>query len=244
MRGNSGMMRQKRRARRRAALGLLVVLPLVLLSVGCRLGKKQPFYQLEKSPEIVLTVEGIRYLGGGDVVRHPAYSSGLFWKFTGEIGDAIGVCGGKDPERGGGYDVCRIKGDAEQRFLYILPNHFVFGPYLTYFCVREDLQILPPSVETVGPASFVYQDEEDISAQVNDPAMIASLLEAFDGDSVGTLAGENRVYGSLLLSHREYPFLQCELECCYLPEKGAAYCRNEGGEWVALPGEWGEIISS
>lgn len=236
------MMGQKR-GRKWGALALLPALPLLLLLAGCRMGKSLPFYRMELSPQFSLTVDGVRYVEDSDLVRPRADGSGLFWKFTGKEGKAIGVCGGENPERGGGYDVCPVEGDEERRFLYVRPNHFVFGPYVTYLCFREDLPVLPPSAETVGLVMLILGEEGEIAAQVDDPGKIAALMEAFDGDSVPKPEGESRMYGSLLLCHRDYPFLRCEVECCYLPEEGAAYCRGRSREWLALPGEWADAMA-
>jgi hypothetical protein len=238
-----GMVKQKRYLRKRIALALSLAFSSLLLLAGCDTDKGLPFYLFEVNPKTVLTVDDVRYIEKTDVIRHPSYVSGLFWKFTGEIGEVIGVCGGDNAEQGGGFDVCRIEGDEEYNFLYVLPNHFVFGPYATYFCTREDLQITAPSAKTVSSVAIGYKDMENISAQVDDPAMIAALFEVFNGDSIQTLDGQDWVYGSLIMRHKDFPFLQCDMECCYSPEQEISYCKNKDREWFVLPAEWNTIIS-
>lgn len=145
--------------------------------------------------------------------------------------------------RSGGFDICRIEGDEECYFLYVLPNHFVFGPYYTYFCVREDLQMTLPSVETVSYVALVYGDAENTLAQVDDSSMIAALLEVFNGDSIQALDGEDWVYSSLIMYHKDFPFLQCSIKCCFSSEQEISYCQNENREWIILPDEWYAVIS-
>ena len=124
-----------------------------------------------------------------------------------------------------------------------MPNHFVFGPYITFFCIREDLQISPPSVETVSSIALVDKDAENILAQIDAPDMIAALLEAFEGNSIQTRNGEGWVYGSLTMQHKDFSFLQCEIEYCYSPEQEISYCQNASREWLPLPAEWYAVIS-
>jgi len=223
-----------------------MILPLLLLFslflAGCKAERDLPFYRFEDAPNSALTVDGVRYIEDNTLISEHDYP-GLYWKFTGEIGDTIGVCGGRDAERGGGDDVCEIEGDEERCFLYVRPNRFVFGPYVTYVLTREDLQITLPTAETVSSIAVVYEDEENASAQVDDPAMIAALLEIFNGDIVQPPDFDGCVHVSLLMNHKDFPFLQCNIKCYYFPEQEKAYCQNRDREWLALPAEWCEVIS-
>lgn len=240
------MVKQKRCLRRRAALALLLALSPFLLLAGCKAEKNLPFYWFtdgfDNGESPTLTVDGVQYIQDTDTIRHRTDAPGLIWKFSGEIGDTIGVCG-DDAENGGSYKVCQIEGDEEQNFLYVLPNHFVFGPYITFFCIREDLQISPPSVETVSSVALVDKDTEKVLAQIDAPDMIAALLEAFEGNSIQTRNGEGWVYGSLTMQHKDFSFLQCEIEYCYSPEQEISYCQNASREWLPLPAEWYAVIS-
>lgn len=213
---------------------------LLFLLAGCK-AKNLPFYQFEDRETPILIVNSVRYIEDTDAIRHRTNAPGLFWNFNGEIGPAIGLCSG-NAEQGGRYKVCPIKGDAEQCFLYVLPNHFVFGPYYTYFCTREGLQILPPSVETVNSAALFYKEEKKPSAQVEEPAVLAALLEALGSNSVQRPAGTDWKYASLVMGHKDFPFLQCEIKCCYSPEQETAYCQGEGYKWFLLPQEWLEVF--
>ena len=100
-----------------------------------------------------------------------------------------------------------------------------------------------PSVETVSSVAFVYGDDESSSAQVDDPAMIAALLEALNGESIQTLNGQGWEYGFLTMQHKDYPFLQCRIKCCYSLEQEISYCQNGECEWFPLPAEWFAAIS-
>ena len=224
----SGMVKQKRQLQKGAAFALLLVLLPSLLLAGCKAEKDLPFYWFtdgfDNDENPTLTVDGVQYIQDSD------------------IGNTIGVCD-DDAENGGSYKVCQIKGDKEQNFLYILPNHFVFGPYITFFCIREDLQINPPSMETVSSVALVDKDTENILAQIDDPDMIASLLEAFEGDSIQTRNGEGWVYGSLTMQHKDFSFLQCEIKYRYSPEQEISFCQNADREWLPLPTKWFTVFS-
>lgn len=233
------MVKQKRQLQKGAALVLLLALSPFLLLAGCKSNIDLPFYQFESYPEAILIVDGIRYIDIEDTTN----ATGLFWNLSGEIEDAIGVCGGNNAERGGGFDVCPIEGDEEQNFFFVLPNHFVFGPYYTYFCIREDLQISPPSAETVSSVALVFENEDSISAHVDNPAMIAALLEAYSGDGVQVPDSEDWVYGSLIMHHKDFPFLQYEIEYRCSLELEMSYCQNKKREWLPLPAEWYVVIS-
>jgi len=237
------MVKQKRALQKGTVPILLLVLLSFLLLAGCRAKKNLPFYQFEDSKNSVLIVDGTRYIENTEVISQYDYYDRLYWKFTGEIGDTIGVCGGDDAERGGSYDVCKVKGDEECCFFFVRPNYYVIGPYITYILAREDLQITLPTVENVSSVAVVYNNNEHAPTQVDSPAMIAVLLEAFNGSTVQAPNLEGGEWVSLVIDHKDFPFLQCKIKCCYLMEQETVYCQNKDREWFALPAEWCEVIS-
>lgn len=83
----AGMVKQKRRLQKGAALALLLALSPFLLLAGCKSNIDLPFYHFESYPEAILIVDGIRYIDIEDTTN----ATGLFWNFSGEIEDAIGV---------------------------------------------------------------------------------------------------------------------------------------------------------
>lgn len=238
------MVEQKSQLQKGTAIALLVAFLLFLLLAGCKSKTNLPFYRFEGYPEAILIVDGVRYIEDTDIVRI-TNSAGPFWNFTGKTGKAIGICGGDSAEHGGGFDVCPIEGDENQNFFYVHTNGFVFGPYYIYFCIREDSQIMLPSEETVSSVGIVYYpiDGKDTLVQVDDPVMIAALFEAVNGDNIQTRNGDDWVYGSFTMQHKDYSFLQCEIEYCYSPEQEISYCQNADREWLPLPAEWYTVIS-
>lgn len=75
--------------------------------------------------------------------------------------------------------------------------------------------------------------------------MIAILLELYHsetGREVVFRSVEDWLDASLLLHHADFSFLRFEIKCRYSRELGAAYCRDAGHEWFALPGEWFEVL--
>lgn len=203
---------------------LLLLVPLLLL-VGCRAEKNLPLYQFELGKMPVLTVDGVRYIADTDVVLPGLYRLGL-WSFTGEIGDAIGVC------ENGGDDICQIEGDEENDFFFVRPNHFVFGPYYIYFCVREDLHLTPPSAETVSCTDMIMTIG-DSELELTDPELIAELLDFYfedTGDAVSYYAADEGMTSlTLIFHHRDFPFLTAEIKGCQNIETGASYltCSDE-----------------
>ena len=73
--------------------------------------------------------------------------------------------------------------------------------------------------------------------------MIAALLEAYRGSSVQTLSGDGWVFGSLVMRHKDFPFLQYEIRCRYSLEQQISYCENKSRKWLPLPDEWFSVIS-
>jgi len=235
------MVKQKRRLQKGAALALAFLFLAGSLA-SCKVKKNLPYYQFDDAQNPVLTVDGVRYIGDTAVISIYDHT-GLYWKFIGEIGDTIGVCGGRDAERGGGDDVCEIKGDEERCFLYVQPNRFVIGPYVTHILAREDVQITLPTTETVSSVAVIDKNEESVSAQMDDPAMISALLEVFSGDIVQTPNLDGCGHVSLILNHKDFPFLQCEIKCYYSLDQRKVYCQNKDREWLVLPAGWYEVIS-
>lgn len=218
---------------------------LLFLLAGCKIKKPLPFYQLEVGEKTVLTVDGIRYISDTDVIQLHLYRPGC-WRFTGEIGSAVGVCGGDNPERGGGFDICRITGDEEQCFLYVLPNHFVFGPYYTYFFAQEDLQLTPPSAETVSDTCIDVTIEDNV-IELSDTDLITALLDFYfentEAASPHTSEDKNMTAFTLTLYHRNYPFLTAEIKGSQYTETGASFLTCLDGVRRELPAELAEQLS-
>lgn len=218
--------------------GTVVLLALLLLPNGCRKPRDQlPFYQLVYGAEPTLTVDGVQYISDINIVNVQFFKPGV-WKFTGETGEVIGVCGGRDAERGGGDDVLSVVGDGERQFLYVKPNHFVFGPYIEYFFFREGTAPEPPSAETVGSFTFSM---EDLAGETADTALIAALLDLYfsnDGDVVPySNIGEDAVDLTLTLYHQAYPFLSAEIKGAYSEAAEAVYLTCVDGHRRRLPSE-------
>lgn len=97
----------------------------------------------------------------------------------------------------------------------------------------------------VSSISFVYHEEPLF--QVDDPDMIAAFMENYNSNTQQAMDIENggnwQGY-SLIMYHKDYPFPQYEIECCYSPEQGTACHRTSAlGEWFLLPAEWCKVIS-
>ncbi len=161
-----------------------------------------------------------------------------------EYGQQIGVCG-KDADQKPELDIYEVIGDEERIFLYTYPAHFYFGGTDYSLWRREGVTLNEPSVETVSSVSLVC-NEETLS-QVEDPAMVVAFMEIYHSDTQQTVDIENDgdwQYGSLIMHHRDYPFLQYAIECCRSLEQGVACYRTSAlGEWFPLPAEWYEVIS-
>ena len=70
---------------------MLPGLILFLLLAGCKTDEEMPFYRFEEGETPVLIVDGIRYIEDTDIIRQQTSAMGLFWKFSGEIGNTI-IC--------------------------------------------------------------------------------------------------------------------------------------------------------
>lgn len=204
---------------------ILLALLLLLLG-GCKTKKNLPFYRFEVGNPSVLYADGARYLENTDIYQLQTYRPGR-WSFTGKTGDAVGLCGGDS-----GYDVRVIEGDEERDFLYVIPNHFVFGPFYTYLCAREDVPVSPPSAETISYSSLLLTVGEE-ETELTDRELIAALLDFYftgTGEEVSHYAAEEGMtLLTLVFSHRDYPFLTAEIKGCRNIETGASYltCADE-----------------
>lgn len=136
-----------------------------------------------------------------------------------------------------------MAGDEDHVFLYTWPANFYFGGVESRLWMQDGVTLGPPAAETVSSVAIVSETREDAPIQVDDPAMIAALLEAYRGSSVQTLSGDGWVFGSLVMRHKDFPFLQYEIRCRYSLEQQISYCENKSRKWLPLPDEWFSVIS-
>lgn len=205
-----------------------ILIAALLLLAGCRKEKLSVYYMdvWEDGVYAPMDMDRVHYAADPDVVRPDLiHDYPDRWILTGDKGPVIGI--GGDPETGkGSYDIYEIAGDEEHRFLYLQPNHFVFGPYYTFVCIREDVTLDPPSAETAGRVVLEVEDKE--VREITDPAQIAALFafyEAGEGDLLKDSPPEERTSFTIRIYHRDYPFLSTE---CHGTRK------NETGEvWLA-----------
>ena len=240
------MVKKKKRLRKRAALALLLALSPLLLLTGCQFGDKYPFYPLEKCEDNseILYMDGVQYVRKQEWDEHAHYREGGYqyaWTPAEGIGEQIGVCGDEDTQYAA-LKIYEVVGDEEHIFLYTWPAHFYFGGVESRLWMQEGVTLGTPTEEMVSSV-IVASKEEDTLAQVNDPAMIAALLEAYNGDSVQVPNSEDWVYGSLIMHHKDYPYLQYEIEYRYSPELEISYCQSKNREWHLMPAEWFAVIS-
>lgn len=233
----------------RAFLLPFLVLAAVSLT-GCQSGEDFPFYRMEGEYNFeVLYIDGVKYERSyprEDEEAYKRYSGSRYcWTtMTVENGQQIGVCGedaDKEPEQ----NIYEVVGDKERIFLYTSPAHLYFGGKNYSLWRREGVTLGAPGVETVASVSFVYYDEPLFT--VDDPAMIAAFMEAYNSDAQQAMDIENDgnwLGCSLMMHHKDYPFLQYEIECYYSPEQQTACYRTSAlGEWSPLPAEWCKVIS-
>lgn len=237
------MSRQKTRWIFLLALSVLVA---VLLS-GCQFGEKYPFYPMEDREDYseVLYMDGVQYVRTRNWDEHARYYSNggqYVWMPTEGIGEQIGVCGDEATQYAT-LKIYEIVGDEEHIFLYTWPARFFFGGIDSRLWMQDGVTLGSPTAEMVSSVTVVSKEEEETSAQVDDPAMIAALLEAYNGDSVQVPNSEDWVYGSLIMYHKDFPFLQYEIEYRYSLELEISYCQNKKHEWLLLPAEWYAVIS-
>lgn len=215
---------------------------------GCQSGKDLPFYLMEKHADYSesLSIDGIQYhrkSGGLDEQAHYYADGDLYtWTPAEGIGEQIGVCG-KDANKKASLNIYEVAGDEDHVFLYTWPANFYFGGVESRLWMQDGVTLGPPAAETVSSVAIVSETREDAPIQVDDPAMIAALLEAYRGSSVQTLSGDGWVFGSLVMRHKDFPFLQYEIRCRYSLEQQISYCENKSRKWLPLPDEWFSVIS-
>ena len=223
----------------RRALGGLIVLGMLL--AGCAASSPTACYPLETGAVTALTVEGVRYLADEDVVLTAGDTLGR-WRFAGETGEVIGTCGRDlEPGESGGWDVCEVVGDGEHRFLFARPNRFVFGSYVQYFFVREDMPLAPPEAETVSRVVLTVEGREE---EINNGDLIAVLLKAYAGgaEQAEPVRGEAAGF-TLTLYHRDYPFLAAEIRGRWSGSTGWACFFGADRERYELPAAWAAIVA-
>ena len=224
------------------ALLVLVAVPLA----GCQFGDSFPFYLMEEREDgsEVLYMDGVQYVRKQEWNENANYYNGGYcWTPADGIGEQIGVCG-KDADEEAILKIYAVAGDVEHIFLYTSPAHFYFGGVETRLWMQDGVTLGTPTAEMVSSVTIVIEDQEERTpVQVDDSAMIAALLEAYSGDSLEVPDSEDWEFGSLIMHHRDFPFLQYEIEYRYSPELEMFYCRNAHREWCSLPSEWFAVIS-
>lgn len=223
----------------RRVLGGLMVLGMLLM--GCTASSPAVCYPLEMGAVTSLTVEGVPYIADKDVVLTTGDTLGR-WRFAGEIGEVIGTCGRDvEPGENGGWDVCEVVGDEAHRFLFARPNRFVFGPYVQYFFVREDMPLAPPEAETVSRVVLTMEGREE---EINDKDLIAALLKAYAGGAEQAEPGSGETADfTLTLYHRDYPFLTAEIRGRWSGSTGWACFFGADRERYELPAAWAAILA-
>lgn len=233
--------------------GAFLLFLLVLLAVplaGCRSGEDFPIYQMESREDDteILYIDGIQYqrdmCADWDELAH-YYSDGdqYAWTPAEGIGEQIGVYG-KDVDKGYGFAIYEIAGDEARTFLYTAPRKFYTGGVETRLWMQDGVTLGTPTAEMVSSVTIVIENQEEHTpVQVDDPAMIAALLEAYSGDSLEVPDSGDWEFGFLIMHHRDFPFLQYEIEYRCSPELEISYCRNKKREWLLLPAEWYAVIS-
>ena len=240
------MIRPKMREVFLLALLVLVAVPLA----GCQSREEFPIYQMETREDDteILYIDGIQYqrdlCADWDELAH-YYSDGdqYAWTPAEGIGEQIGVYG-KDADKGYGFSIYEIAGDEARKFLYTTPRKFYFGGVETRLWMQGGVTLGTPTVEMVSSVTIVIEEQEERApVQVDDPTMIAALLEAYSGDSLRVPNSEDWNFGSLIMHHKDFPFLQYEIEYRCSPELEISYCQNKKRKWLLLPVEWYAVIS-
>ena len=236
-------------------LRALLALGLILLS-GCQEKEEIPFYQMEKHEDFseVLYIEGVQYSrdwnkGDDEQVYYFNYNDNYVWTPGEGIGKQIGVCG-KDVDKDASLKIYEIAGDEERAFLYTWPARFYSGGVEGRLWRQEGVTLNAPTAENVSVVTIVSHEEENTLVKVDDPAMIAGLLEIYNDENIQTATkedfenSENWMFASLIMHHKEYPFLQYRTGCRYAPEQNILYCeKGKDRKWFAMPQEWVEAIS-
>lgn len=82
---------------------------------------------------------------------------------------------------------------------------------------------------------------------MDDPDMIAAFMEVYNSDTQQAMDIENDGSWrgcSLIMHHKEYPFLQYEIEWYYSPgQRTACYRTSALEDWFPLPAAWCKVIS-
>ncbi len=234
---------------------VLVLSVLIIVSLaGCRSGKDFPFYQMETREDYseVLYIDGVPYSRdwNKDKDEQAFYfhrDDKYVWTPAEGIGEQIGVCG-KDADKSASLNIYEIAGDEAHIFLYTWPAGFYFGGTEGRLWRQEGVTLNIPAAETVSSISIAPEKEDGISVRVEDAAMIAGLLELYNDDNAQTAVDFRNRDGwlmcSLIMHHRDFPFLQYRTRCCYAPEQSILYCeKGKSREWFAMPTEWAKVIS-
>ena len=219
------------------------------LTAGCRHGKSYPYYQIEELPDDgrSITIDGIQYRRKDFNENEPVmyYNGGDVWTLADGLGDQIGV-GGSGGDSKIQYDIYEAAGDTERTVFYLTPHHFYFGGRDPRLWLREDVSIELPTAETVSRIEVLLEEEDEARMQTEDSALIADLLDAYKRSSEQSVKlsqyGGERMGCSLILYHAEYPVFSYEIECCYIKEQEAAFCRNDALEWFLLSEEWAKLL--
>ncbi len=219
------------------------------LLAGCQGEARFPVYPMEdlEGHREVLSIDGVQYqrdlakYGDGQACYY-SDDDHYVWTLARGRGEQIGVCG-EGAEGGGGLAVYEVAGDEERRFLYTQPRKYSFGGVEGRLWMREDVSLGSPEAETVSAVTVVYGEEESASIQTDDPALIAALLEAYSGggeQAEGPFLERDGWSGiSLILHHKDYPFLQYRIKYRCHPVQGrAVFCQSDKRTWSALPEEW------
>ena len=223
---------------------LFILMP-VLLS-GCRKKDNFPLFQMERQEDYteILYIDGIQYRRDSgkswDEQAHYSSYNEYVWTPAEGIGEQIGICG-RGAEKGGGLAVYEIAGDDDRIFLYTYPRNFYFGGTETRLWMREDVSLGVPTAEMVSSVTAVSEKEEIALVQTDDPVMISLLLESFNNGSRAQEKFKSKGEWSdcfLVLHHKDYPFLQYKMECCFSLDQGTACCQNQYRKWFVLPEEW------
>lgn len=229
-------------------LALFILIGVLL--AGCQSEENFPFYLMETREDYseVLYMDGIayeRHLTREDEEVYKRYSGSRYnWTIVvEELGQQIGVCG-KDANQKPELNIYEVIGDEDRIFLYTYPAHFYFGGTDYSLWRQEGVILNEPSVETVSSISLVYHEETLF--QMDAPAMIAAFMEVYHSDAQQAVNIENDGDWqdcSLIMHHKDYPFLQYELKCrCSLEQGTVCYRTSALGEWFPMPTKWCEVI--
>ena len=231
-------------------LALLAAVPLA----GCLFEEKYPFYQMETCEDNseLLYMDDVQYRrkSGGEDEQAYYHSGGCQYNWTPAegIGAQIGVCG-KDAGEKPSLKIYEVVGDEEHFFLHTWPANFYFGGTDIRLWMRDGVTLEVPAAETVSSITIVPEKDDGDLVQLDDPVLIAGLLELYYSDDAQTTEkfryGEDWLACTLIMRHKEFPFLQYSTKCCYAPEQKMLYWeRGKYKEWLVLPLEQQEALQS